>query len=162
MKAIIIGTSASGKSTVMKYLIENSSLNISEIDQELTDLNNGEYPSDNEFKHNVLAPKIIDKVLDSEIIFFTNTDYFTVEDLKKAKKKGFKILQIYADLETLKERNKYRMEVLGWNDLSMYFEGMLDYQHEMQKAGLIDKVIDSKQSVERVAKAILNEIKIVK
>ena len=158
MKAIIIGTSASGKSTAMKYIVENYNLSVSEIDEELIKINNGKYPTDNEDKHNVLVPQIISNILNQEIIFFTNTDYFTVEDLKNARAKGFKILQIYADIKTLKERNKYRVDVLGWNDLSMYFEGMIEYQHEMQKAGVIDKVIDSKQPVEKVVEEIFSVI----
>jgi predicted kinase len=157
MKIIIIGTSASGKSTVIKYLRENTKFQIKEIDEELTSRNNNVYPDDFELKHKILTPKIIDEVLNSsEIIFFSNTDYFQVEDLKKARLKGFQIYQLIVPIEELLIRNKLRKDQLGYDDLSEYFEGMLMYQKNISNLGLVDMVIDGRLSLSEIANKIIN------
>ena len=80
MKVIVIGPSLSGKTTLIRQLQKRISEPISEIDNELTKMNGGSFPADPEYKHTVLAPKVVQKVLESDnIIFFTNTDYFTKE-----------------------------------------------------------------------------------
>ncbi len=155
-RIIIIGTSASGKSTVIKELRNNGYTLIKEIDEELMQLNGGKFPQTAELQHEVLAPKVIQNVLNMDnIIFFTNTDYFTKQDLEEAKKRGFTIMQLVVPLEELEKRNKYRMENNGYNDLSIYFEGMLRYQMEMRNLGLIDKELDGTLPVEEIIKQIL-------
>lgn len=157
MKIVIIGTSASGKSTILKYLRVNTSFNIKEIDEELTLINNNEYPVDFELKHKVLAPKIIDEVLKAdEIIFFSNTNYFQFEDLRRARSRGFRILQLIVPIEELLIRNKYRLDHLGYDDLNEYFEGMLKYQQKISNLGLVDMVIDGRLSVDEIANKIIN------
>ncbi len=158
-KYIVIGTSLSGKTTLIKYLRSTTSLPISELDEELTELNNGEFPSDVEYKHNVLFPKVLEKILNkSEIIFFTNAWYFKQEDLEEAKRKGFKILQLSVGLETLKSRNEARIKD-GYEDMTQYLEGMVKYQEDIKNTGVVDFVIDGEQEVEKVAEDILGVIK---
>jgi len=119
MKALIIRTSLSGKTIIIKYLRPKTNVPISEMDEELKRLNKGKYPEDIEYKLKVLTPKIIDKTLNRKnIIFFTNTDYFTTEDLFTARKRGFKIIQLELDLDQLKKRNEYRVKNEGYDDLS--------------------------------------------
>ena len=57
MKAIIIGASLSGKTTVIRELRKISKIPISEIDEKLTEMNGGTYPADSNYKNNILAPK---------------------------------------------------------------------------------------------------------
>ena len=159
MKAIVIGASLSGKTSIKNYLTEKTSLVISEMDEELTTLNNNIFPEDTDYKHNVLAPQVIKNILSKEsIIFFTNTDYFSDQDLKEARQRGFKIIQLNVDLELLKNRNKTRMTNKGYDDLTKYLSGMVDYQTRIQKKGFIDKIINSDLSVQEIGEEILKEL----
>lgn len=156
LKAIIIGTSLSGKTTLMNYLRLKDNLPLLEMDDELIRANNGTYPEDIEYKHKVLVPQIIKEVLDKkEVIFFTNTDYFTEEDLKTAKNKGFKIVQLEVSLEELKRRNGARVKKEGRDDWGKWLEGMLRYQEDMRSKGLFVKVISMNQPIEKSAEDLL-------
>lgn len=156
MKAIVIGASVSGKTTLVRYLRRNTDLLVLEVDEELTRINNGQYPEDVNYKHNVLAPKIIEDILSRDnIVFFTNTNYFTVKDLKTAKVKGFKIIQMELNLDQLKKRNEDRVKSEGYDDLSQYFGGMAKYQKDIRDKGLVDKIINVNQPIENVAGELL-------
>lgn len=156
MSAIVIGTSLSGKTTLVKHLRSSTDALVMEMDEELTRLNGGEYPTDSERKHTVLAPRVIKDVLDRDsVIFFTNTDYFTISDLKRAKDRGFKIIQLELSLDQLKRRNEYRVKHEGYEDLSQWFDGMLQYQKNIREEGLVDKVVDADQPVEELAKELI-------
>ncbi len=155
MKGIIIGASLSGKTTVVRYLRSNTSISVSEMDEELTKLNNGKYPTDVEHKHKSLAPKVIKDLLNREdVLFFTNTDYFLLDDLRKAKDKGFKIIQLELGLDELNTRNRNRKKKEGYDDLSEWFEGMVVYQEKIRNAGVVDIVIDASQSVKKISEEI--------
>jgi len=156
MKAIIIGTSLSGKTTLVRYLRTSTKLPILEVDEELTRLNNGTYPTDDKYKHAVLIPQIVEDILNrDDVVFFTNTDYFTPTDLKDARNKGFKIFQLWLDLNELQKRNKFRVKNEGYSDLSQGLEGMVNYQTIIKEEGLIDKVIDAKQATENIANELI-------
>ncbi|MEK7129785.1 MAG: hypothetical protein AAB803_02085 [Patescibacteria group bacterium] len=156
MKAIIIGTSLSGKTTLVNHLRSQGNLPLFEMDDELVRTNNGSYPDDVKYKHHVLAPQIIKDILrKEEIIFFTNADYFTDEDLKTAKNIGFKVIQLEVGLDELKRRNEVRVQKEGRDDWSRWFEGMLKYQKDIKEKGLVDKVIAMNQPIEDAAKDLL-------
>lgn len=156
-KAIIIGTSLAGKTTLIRYLRKIGNLQIQEIDEELTQLNGGSYPKDDSYKNTVLAPQIKAKVLLNEnILFFTNAHYFTSEDLETARQKGFKIVQLFVDKGELEKRNKRRMKNEGYDDHSQWFDSMLQYQKEIKDKGLVDKVIETNKPVEKVAHELIS------
>ena len=156
MKAIIIGTSLSGKTTLVRYLRTKTKFPLLEIDEELTRINNSEYPIDNELKHNILIPQIVKNILSRDnVVFFTNTDYFTPEDLENARKNGFQIAQLFLDLNELQKRNKFRMENEGYSDLSQWLEGMVNYQIMIKERGFIDKVIEANQTTENMASQLI-------
>lgn len=156
MRAIIIGSSLSGKTTLKNFLQSKIETPILEIDDELSRINGGKYPTDDNYKHQILAPKIIKEILNKDdIIFFTNTDYFTEDELKKAQKKGFKIIQLEVTLEDLKKRSEVRVKEEGRDDWSQWLEGMLKYQKEIKDKGLVDKVISMSQPIEKAKEELL-------
>ena len=72
-RAIISGTSLTGKTTLIRYLRKLGNLQIQEIDEELVQLNGGSYPKDDNYKNTVLTPQIKAKVLmEEKILFFSN------------------------------------------------------------------------------------------
>ncbi len=160
MKAIIIGTSLSGKTTLVHYLRTKIKSPIIEIDEELTKINNGEYPIDNELKHKVLVPQIVKNIISRDnIVFFTNTDYFTLDDLDNARKHGFQIIQLSLDLNELQKRNEFRVKNEGYSDLNQWLNGMLSYQTLIKEKWLVDKVIEVKQPIEKIAYELVRFLK---
>ena len=156
MKSIVIGSSLSGKTTLVRYLRSHTKMNVKEMDEMLTELNDGNFPQNLKHKE-ALASKVIQNVLNQEnIIFFTNTDYFSQEDLRLAKTLGFKIIQLNISLRKLKIRNTQRIENEKYDDMTPYLTGMLNYQKEISKSGLIDKVIIADQPAELLAKSLLD------
>lgn len=158
-KVIIIGASTAGKSTLMKYLEGKINLPLDEMDDMLAKMNNGIYPKDGDYRHKVLYPRIVKEVLGrDQIMFFANTHIFPVEDLKQARKLGFVIIQLILSREKMESRNKYRMEHDGWDDISMYFKYMIEYQEEIKNKGVVDKSINADQPVEIIAKEVLETL----
>lgn len=160
-KVIIIGASTVGKTTVIKHLTATTNLNISESDDMLTELNGGTYPSDSNYKMNVLAPQMVKNVLNRKnVIFFTNTHYFKPDDLKVARRKGFRIILLSLDREKMTIRSKYREENEGYEDHTKYFDDMLKYQEEILAKGFVDTVIDTDKPVEEISKRILSDLEV--
>lgn len=157
MKAIIIGTSLSGKTTVVKHLRKNYDFYVSEIDEELTKINGGKFPKDAKKKHNILVPKVIKQILSSQnILFFTNTDYLSDQQLANARKLGFKIILLDLKLSELKKRNSCRMKNEGYDDMSQWLEGMVEYQDRLFEKGLADKRLDAAQSTLEIVEDLLD------
>ena len=157
MKAIIFGTSLSGKTTTINYLRKNTSHNISEIDEELTKINGGVFPENVKHKLHVLAPKIIKQILNSDdILFFSNTDYFSDQQIINAKSLGFKIIQLSVPLGELVKRNKNRVENEGYDDLSYWLDGMVKYQKHIFKLGFVDQRIDATQPTKKIVEDLLD------
>ncbi len=152
LKAIIIGTSLAGKTTLIRYLREVTDWPVSEIDEEVSLRNGGVWPKDIAYKNEVLVPSILAKVLTSdEIVFFTNTFYFSPEVLQTARDNGFSIVQLYVDREVMEKRNIYRMAHESYDDQQQWFDGMLEYQRTIQELGLVDTVIQTDKPVATVA-----------
>jgi hypothetical protein len=126
------------------------------MDEQLTTLNGGTFPTDTREKHHVLAPQVIASILgESDIVFFTNTDYFSHTDLLNARKAGFKIVQLSLSKEELARRNIQRVKDEGYDDMTEWLEGMLEYQSDIADAGLVDQVIDADQPTAELAQALL-------
>lgn len=156
MKTIIIGASLSGKTTLVRHLRVATDWPISEIDEELTRRNGGTYPLDYKYKHEVLAPQVVQDIMSREsIVFFTNTDYFLEDDLRLARDKGFKIVQLSLNIEKLKKRNEMRVKKEGYDDLSKWLPGMLQYQNIIRQHGLVDFIIDADRHFEKIIEEII-------
>lgn len=159
MKAIVIGASLSGKTTLIKYLRKNTKLIVREIDEEVEERSGGDWPVDDDYRFNVLGKNIIGDLLKKDnIIFFTNTDYFSSEDLEKAHKKGFKIIQLHIELSELKRRNEYRMKHEGYDDFTKWLKGMVGYQEKIKSEGHIDAIIDANKPVEIITQEIIKAL----
>jgi shikimate kinase len=127
MKTIVIGCSSSGKTTLASRL--PSSIDINE-----------------EYSDNI--PKVIDETLaKKDALFFINTDYITLEDLRKAKSLGFNIVQLELTLPELQKRNTNP-------DLNQWLEDMIEYQNELKRVGLVDKSLDATLPVEKLVKLL--------
>jgi len=156
MKLLIIGSSLTGKTTLLRKLKELGVTRLSEMDKELTLLNNGKFPETEEKQHRLLAPKVIDSVLNKRgnYIFFTNTDYFTTEQLRKAKMKGYIILSLRLPKDVLESRNRHRVRVEHYPDCSEYFEDMIAYQDEIKRYDLVDLELDATNTVEQTVRTL--------
>lgn len=156
MKVIVIGISTTGKTTLVKYLRQHTKLRVSEIDEELTKLNHGKFPFDDNYRNEALGPQVVQKVLQSDnIIFFTNTDYFSINDLITAKNNGFKIIQLKLSTDDLKKRNAYRVKREGYEDHTHWFGGMLAYQEKIRNKKIVDKIINAHQLTKKIAEDLL-------
>lgn len=155
-KAIIIGTSLTGKTTLIRHLRKTTNIHVREIDEELVELNNGTYPTDSDYKNNVLSPQIKKDLLEKKsILFFTNAHYFTDKDLEIARTEGFKIIQLFVNKDELQIRNKHRMETEGYEDHSQWFDSMLQYQKDILEKGLVDIAIETNKPTEKIAKELI-------
>ncbi|HLD62002.1 MAG TPA: hypothetical protein VI998_03465 [Patescibacteria group bacterium] len=159
MKVIVIGQSLTGKTTLIKYLKKTTKLPMEEIDDKIRERNKGEWPADDKYKLQVIAPPIIKETLKKEkIIFFTNTDYFTSKDLQHARRNGFRIILLTLSLKELTKRNEYRMNNEGYEDFRKYFQTMSEYQEKIKTEGLIDAIIDVNKPVEKVAEDLIYQL----
>lgn len=150
-RAIIIGPSTAGKTTLLKILKEQVPVPIMELDDVLTEMNGGTYPRDEDFKMTILAPQVVNRVLGEEqIIFFTNADYFSAEELEEASSLGFSIIQLVLPRERMEERNENRVQNEGYEDISGYFDGMLAYQEDLRKKDIVHHEIITDQPIDRV------------
>ncbi|MBP9817212.1 hypothetical protein KBC75_00460 [Candidatus Shapirobacteria bacterium] len=147
MKTIIIGASLSGKTTLATHL-RSKNIQYREIDEELT-------TSDVHEKYADQIPKILkDAFAQKDILLIANTDYLTLDDLREAKKLGFKIYQLEITVTEATRRNQINLKS-GKEDLSLYLDGNFDYQSELKRAGLIDKSLDATLPVEKLVKEII-------
>ncbi len=121
-------------------------------------INDGVFPLDTEYKNNILFPKVANLILSkSEIIFFTNSWYFSIQQLEEAREKGFKIVQLQVSLDVLKKRNIERQNK-GYDNLEQYLKDMVEYQRIIKKQNLVDYIVDGEQQVEKVTSDLLDII----
>ena len=78
--------------------------------------------------------------------------------MKELKAKGFKVVQLVLSQEEFQRRNKKRMREDGYADANTWAKGIIDFYDEVKKEGWADKEVNASQSVELVAKEILDLI----
>ena len=150
MKIIVLAPSAGGKSTLMRYLRHHTKLNVAEMDEEIVKANNNKWPSDDDYKNQVLVPKITKEIIEKdEVTYFTS--YIPIHLVQKAKDNGFRIILLNLSLEQLIARNTERMKSEGYDDASRWFEIQLKGYKELQDAGLIDEVFDADIPTNKIA-----------
>ena len=154
-KLIVLAPSAGGKSTLMKYMRKHTDFNIREMDEEVVVLNHGNWPEDNDYKDQVLVPKIVKDILkQSDVLYLAS---YVPEDLIiEARRNGFKIILIDVRIEELTRRNKERISTEKYADASPWLQLQLDTFAKLKNKGLIDKVIDGHSLTQDIASAISN------
>jgi adenylate kinase family enzyme len=153
-KIIILGSSAAGKSTLMRYLRKHTDLNVVEMDEEITKDSGNKWPSDNRYKDQVLVPKIVENVLKEDGVVYI-ASYIPTRLIKKARKSGFKIALLQLGQKGFVERNVRRIKSEGYADASPWFQKQLENYQRLIKSGLIDEVIDAQQPVSEIANIVL-------
>lgn len=138
---------------MMRYLRENTDLQIAETDEEVMKANNNVWPDD-ELKNTVLVPKTTSEILNrSNVVYFAS--YIQTDLVEEAKEKGFKVVVISVPIVVLKKRNVRRMKVEGYNDVSQWFQGQLENFSDLARKSLIDQSIDGDRKTEEIAKDII-------
>ncbi|MBC7981804.1 hypothetical protein H7X65_01885 [Candidatus Parcubacteria bacterium] len=153
-KAIILGPQCSGKTTLKKYFQEHQALPLVEEDELFTELNNGEYPQDIEYKENVLRPKLEEKIRESENIIFL-TSYCDRILLMELKEKGFKVIQLVLEMDEFQRRNTKRMSDEGYDDANTWAKEIFNFHQEVRDKGWVDLEVDATLPVEKIAEQIL-------
>ncbi|MEQ1500227.1 MAG: AAA family ATPase [Parcubacteria group bacterium] len=155
-KLIILGPQCSGKTTLTRFLRKNyPDLPILEEDELFTELNGGEYPQDVEYKEKSIRPKLEEKIKQSDNIIFL-TSYCNPVLLKELKAKGFKVVQLVLSQEEFQKRNEKRMREDGYADANVWAKEVFGFHDEVKNEGWAHKSIDASQSIEMVAKEIID------
>jgi adenylate kinase family enzyme len=152
-KLIILAPSCGGKSTLMRYLREHTKLHIAETDEEVMKANNNVWPDD-ELKNKVLVPQTTRVIISLDsIVYFAS--YVPDELLIEARARGFKVILLEINMESLIARNKNRMSIENYQDATPWLKMQLDTFERLKKAKLIDEVIDGMQTVEEITKQLV-------
>lgn len=152
-KLIVLTPSTGGKSTLMRYLREHTKLRISESDEEVMKANNDVWPDD-DLKNSVLIPQISKDVLSRDSVVYL-ASYVPDDLLKEAHARGFKIVLLKVDKDSLIERNKHRMSTENYQDATPWLDMQLDTFERLNQYGLIDDTLDGTKTVEDIAKQIV-------
>jgi predicted ABC-type ATPase len=153
-RLIILAPSAGGKSTLMRYLRENSNLSVFEMDEEVMSANGDKWPDDNNYKDTVLVPQIVAKIINKPNAIYI-ASYVPEVLLKKARSKGFCVVLINVTLVELTERNKKRMEAERYADSTPWLQLQLNTFNKLVEKGLIDHQIDGHKDIDNIARKIV-------
>ena len=148
-KLIVLAPSTGGKSTLMRYLREHTDLHVVETDEEVMKANNNVWPDDNNYKDQVLLPKVTNEIIKQDDVLFI-ASYIPTELLRKAKERGFKIIILQLTLEELKRRNAKRMNEESYDDATPWFKGQLEDYQRLSQEGLVDSIIDGHQNISQI------------
>jgi hypothetical protein len=105
VKAIILGLTNSGKSTIATIL-KDRGWPVLEVDDEAQKKNGGIWP-ESEAVLDILFKEINEEVLEHDNIIFV-TSFLDIGDTKKFVDAGFKIIEIHASYEELRKRKIQR------------------------------------------------------
>lgn len=144
----------------MRYLREHTKLNIVETDEEVMKANSNVWPDD-KLKNEVLVPQTTKEIITRDsIVYFAS--YIPDDLIAEARQNGFKIIVLNFSLKTLDERNKKRMQVENYEDVSPWFKMQLDNYKKLKDLNYIDVVIDGNQSVETISEVLISLTKLRK
>lgn len=150
MKIFIIAAQCAGKTTLARYLRENTSLNIFEMEDGIMKLNGGTWPKDLNYKEDVLTPKVLSSAIDiKEVILLDN--HMSIERTKQLKKADFSVILLEVSKGELLRRNIQRMKTENYDDASTWIDSELHNIQGLQKHKLIDHIISGEQPTQEVA-----------
>ena len=153
-RLIILAPSAGGKSTLMRYLRDNSDLPVFEMDEEVMRANGNEWPRDNDYKDKVLVPQIVKNILEKPRVVYL-ASYIPEDLLEIARTKGFKVILIAVSVDELLKRNNKRIEQENYDDSSPWIEGQLKTYKGLVEKGLVDVSINGEQDIKTIADEII-------
>lgn len=106
MKIVILGSTGTGKSTLGRKLKNKLGMNVIEMDDVITDLNNGVWPTEHELLK-ILMDKSHKRVMNEKNIVYL-VSYLNEKQLKEFYDNGFKIIELHTDFDNLKLRKVER------------------------------------------------------
>ena len=134
-------------------------LHIVETDEEVMKANNNVWPDDNNYKDQVLLPKVANETINQDNVILI-ASYIPTELLRKAREQGFRIVILQLTLEELKQRNAKRMNKESYDDANPWFNGQLEDYQRLSREGLVDNTVDGHQSTDQIVKEIVKLINI--
>lgn len=139
----------------MRYMREHTDFKVLEMDEEVMKENGDKWPDDNNYKDQVLVPKIVNRILDEDDVLYL-ASYVPEDLLIKARNQGFKVLLLDVSMKELIRRNKERIDSEQYADASPWLQLQIDTFTKLRDKGLIDKVIDGHPQTKDIALAISN------
>lgn len=152
-KIIVLAASTGGKSTLLRYLRDNTDLEIAEMDEEIIKSNDNEWPADDDYKNQILVPKIITGILEKNSVVYL-ASYVPDNQLLQAKRLGFKIILVDLSIEELNRRNEARMKQEGYANATPWLQVQIDTFNRLKKDNIVDEVIDGNQTIEKLSDQI--------
>lgn len=157
-KLIVLAPSCGGKSSLMRYLRENTHLEIAETDEEVMKANNDVWPDD-DLKNKVLVPQTTREIITKgRVVYFAS--YVPTGLLKEAVEMGFMITVLQLSLDELLRRNTKRMNEEGYDDVSQWLKGQLSNFKQLADDGMVNHKINGNRPIENVAAEILELVKV--
>lgn len=153
-KIIILAPSAGGKSTLMRYLRQQTRLRIAEMDEEVLKANGNKWPSDDNYKNQVLVPKVTEDIIKTDEVIYM-ASFVPIALVKQARDSGFKLVLLELSLEQLKERNAERMKTEGYDDATPWLQMQLDDYKKLSDSQLVDQVINGNLPTAKIADEII-------
>ena len=160
-KIILLGSQCSGKSTLIKYLQENTNFVCIDHDEEIKKRNGGTYPSDGNYVSNVLLPEIEQYILNHPRMIYSASFWGLGKDgidnkrIDAAKNAGFKFVNLVTDMNTLCDRNQVRVGE-GKDDA---FHSLKWYQYvykNMNELNQFDFSISTNEPIENTAEKLIS------
>jgi hypothetical protein len=155
VKTFIIGAQCTGKTRVAAYLREQTTgFDVVEMDDEIRELCDGEWPDDDVYKEEVLVPQVLGRVsLRENVVFFEN--HMSVERTQLLRRAGFLVIMLEVQREELLRRNGRRMAEEGYDSIAPYLDSELSNMDELRAHGLVDHVVSGEQPIDQVAQQVL-------
>lgn len=159
-KVILLGSQCSGKSTLIKYLQENTDLVCIDHDEEIKRRNGGIYPQDSNYVSDKLLPQIEKDILTKDNIIYSASFWGLGVDrdihdssIENAIEKGFIFINLFAEKELLEKRNELRMKE-GKDDCSGALDWYLHIYQDMEKKNYFKMSLNMDRDIEDIAEGL--------
>ncbi len=153
-KLLILGTQLAGKTTLVKYLKQNTDLPVTEIDKEILIRNNNTWPKDRHYIESVLFPEIISQLLQKEdIIVFAS--YLSKDYIHLLRQNDFKLFILEISRDEIAKRNLKRVQEIEKDNTSQWIVGEIELQQDIEREGIVDGYLDAEQPTITIAEKIL-------
>lgn len=159
-KVVILGLTGSGKSTIGKVLKDKYNLNVIEVDDKVLEMNNNVWPQE-EKELDDFFEKINDEIIKTEGPVIYITSWLSKERIKQFHDKGFIIIELHANFETLLERKSKRDKKSKdqYSQFKENYQGYIDLINDPSiKSLFIEKIDTSNMASEKVFKKMIDYI----